>query len=421
MEDTANGPGGNNKPAGSVYKVAYLPGNGTGSPWSDEIKKDTLINLPGQGELIPPEEQAVFGGWNYNDGIYPAGSKYKVTKNVTFNARWAFDTLDGIKTYLEDEETGNSVLITVTGGAEPNDSDTEALTWKNLLSAIKAAGEAGKTVELDLSGSTLALFGTIFDYTDGTGTAYNTGEKYIKKLILPLAAEAITSIFYQESYGGDNGYKSYFSNLEEVSGINVKSIPVNAFNTLSKLRAFDFPNATYIGGSAFLECKGLESVSLPAAGYIDQNAFKNCTSLTSVSLPVATYIGGSAFDSDSMDSLELPAATSISSSAFTNCKKLESVSLPAVKTITSNAFNGCEKLTSVSLPAVYSLIGNAFDKCNALTTITISAGCSITGNDKTPNGFKSYYESTDGHTTMAAGVYTYGNSKWSYAPLGGTS
>jgi hypothetical protein len=61
--------------------------------------KNTTIELPGEKELEPAGGAAVFVGWSDEDGMltYPAGYAYTVTKNVTFKARWAFDTLLKLK------------------------------------------------------------------------------------------------------------------------------------------------------------------------------------------------------------------------------------------------------------------------------------------------------------------------------------
>jgi hypothetical protein len=309
---------------------------------------------------------------------YPAAYEYTVTKDVTFQARWAFDELDKIETYLTN--AGDPALIAVAGGVQPNNQLT-SLTWKNLLLVIK---NANKEVELDLSGSTLALFGTGFDYKDDQQNAkgYDTGEKYIKKLILPSDATSITSVFMDGP----------FSKLKAVSGLNVSAIPEGAFNEVSTLAAVAFPAAETIGTAAFNNCTSLTSVSLPVATDISLSAFFWCKKLTSVSLP---------------------AAETIEAQAFLGCEKLTSVSLPAATDISFSAFYNCTSLTSVSLPAAETIGYSAFHNCTSLTTVTIAAGCEINDTYMT-HDFKTFYETTNG---KAAGVYTYSNPNWNYAPL----
>jgi hypothetical protein len=386
MEDA----GGNNTGDCTIY---YQTGNGTGISWSEKIDKNTTIELPNEKELKPADGTAVFVGWSDEDGMltYPAGYEYTVTKNVTFKARWAFDAVEEdalvkIKTYLAAEY---APLIAVAGGVAPGDSDITSLTWENLLSVIK---NAEKEVELDLSGSTLALFGTGFDYKDGQQNAkgYETGEKYIKKLILPRAARSITSVFKEGP----------FSKLEAVSGLNVSAIPtdafrgtptltavafpaavtigINAFNLCPRLASVSLPVATTIGWAAFYSCPSLIEVSLPAVETIDTQAFYGCTSLTSVSLPAAETIYSEAFyGCPSLNSVSLPAAETIAAQAFYGCTSLNSVSLPAAKSIGVNAFQSCTSLTSVSLPAAETIDTQAFYGCTNLNSVSLPAAVTI--------------------------------------------
>jgi hypothetical protein len=370
----------------------------------------------------------VFVGWN--DGLltYPPEYKYTVTEDLTFNARWAFTTLDKITACLTDAGTGAPVLIAVYNGGLAD----EDLTWQNLLSEIETAGEDQKSVELDLTGSTLALFSENdvkdeFDYKDG-GSGYGTGEKYIKKLVLPSAAKSIKTIFS----------KDHFSGLEAVSGLNVSAIPDNAFAYISTLAAVVFPEAKTIGNNAFKSCASLTDVSLPEAETIDNNAFIYCYALTGVSLPAAKTIGNNAFNyCTSLTSVNLPEAKTIGTQAFEYCVSLTSVSLPKAEFIGINAFSYSTKLTEVSLPEAgtmsassfqycFVLAGvslpkatlintSAFYSCYNLTNITIAGSCTI--NDTTIRGkFKDYYDDDNGYGSKATGGYTYSKQSWSYTP-----
>jgi hypothetical protein len=386
--DTPDGPGvdnpddpGNNTGDCTVY---YQPGNGAGTSWSKGANKNTSINLPDATKLTAPQGATEFVGWNDGMLTYPAAYKYTVTEDITFNARWAFTTLEDIKTYLAGAH-GDPVLISVADGSDPS------LTWQSLMLAIQTAGEANKYVELDLTGSTLALFGDAndeFDYTNSQWSAYNgTGEQYIKKLVLPSAATSIKT-------NAMPYFRNHFSSLEAASGLNISAIPENAFAWLSKLEEIVFPAAKTIGRFAFANCSALTKVSLPAATNIGDSAFTGCTNLISVSLP---------------------AAETIDNGGFNNCGSLTSVSLPAAKTIGFSAFNNCTSLISVSLPAAKTIGSQdgAFYNCPALTTITIGEGCDINDNYIHSGSFKTYYNTM----LQAAGVYTYSGSSWSYAEL----
>jgi hypothetical protein len=363
-------------PAPVGCTVSYQAGNGTGiSPKSELITKDNPIELPDAAGLEAPQEGAEFVGWNDGMLTYPAKYQYTVTKNVTFNARWAFTTLNDITTHLN-TDNDVPVLIAVSGGAPKNSEDDTSLTWRNLLTAIKTAGQAGKLIELDLSGSTLALFNGTgeekkFDYKDGAwGDAYKTGEKYIKKLVLPRAATSIDS----------NGIfkNGPFSSLEAVSGLNVSAIPDNAFSGLTTLAALAFPAAETIRQYAFQKCGSLTEVSLPAAETIEDNAFEYCTSLTSVSLPAAKTIGNVAFQyCTSLTSVSLPAAKTTKEYVFDHCSALTSVSLPEATKIGKYTFQYCTSLTSVSLPKATEIGESAFYYCTSLTDVSLPEATEI--------------------------------------------
>jgi uncharacterized protein YjbI with pentapeptide repeats len=407
------------------YTVSYQTGNGAGtSPLPKVITENTSTTLPDAVGLEAPNEGAVFVGWN--DGLltYPAKYQYTVTKNVTFKARWAFTKLSDITAYLADAP-GAPMLIAV-ADVEPPDG---SLTWEALLSAIQTACSDDKTVELDLTGSTLALVNeNKFDYKNG-GDTKNTGEQYIKKLVLPSTAASIGAIFKDGP----------FSRLETVSGLKVNAIPDSAFNSISTLAAIVFPAAETIGKFAFYNCSKLAEVSLPKANNIDTSVFYNCSKLAEVSLPKAETIGTSVFSNCSeLAEVSLPKANNIDTSTFSNCSSLISVSLPAAKTIGISAFFKCASLTSVSLPEATEISDRAFDSCSnlagvslpaaetigtgafynctSLTNITIAEKCTISDTSDALAKFKTYYNDT---MKEAAGYYTYssGSSSWSYKAL----
>jgi hypothetical protein len=366
-----NNPG--KTPATADCTVSYQTGNGTGSPPKSQVIKEqeikaenNTINLPDDEGLTAPEgaETAAFVGWNDGTLTYPKGYTYTVTKNVTFNARWAFTTLEEIKACLN-TTAGTPVVIAIADADSPAES---GITWQNLLTEIETAGNL---VELDLSGSTLALVGEPgseqFDYTYG-GDAYQTGAKYIKNLVLPNAATSIKTTFYDSSISVT--YTNFLS-LEAVSGLNVSAIPDNAFWKLL-LAAAVFPAAKTIGTKAFISCTSLTSVSLPVATEIGYQAFHGCSSLTSVSLPKAETIGNQAFYlCTSLTSVSLPAAKTIIDFAFNNCNSLTSVSLPKAETIGNAAFYGCNSMIEVSMDEATKIGNNAFYGCTSLTSVSL--------------------------------------------------
>ena len=111
-------------------------------------------------------------------------------------------------------------------------------------------------------------------------------------------------------------------------------------------------NMTYIGNSAFDNCKWLSNISFSnKLTHIGDSAFQNCASLTNVSFP---------------NSL-----TSINAHAFAGCSKLVNVILPnGLSTIGNNAFDGCSGATTFSIPQSVTNIGSqAFGNCSGSLTL----------------------------------------------------
>jgi hypothetical protein len=316
-------------------------------------------------------------------------------------------------------------LTTATGGTSaaepivlPPVDINLASDWADLLAAIQ---NAGRYVELDLSGCT--MFGTEFDpvYTISTGKSYITG------LVLPDDAKSIKGTL------GVSYTFRHFTNLSEVSGRNVETVGDRAFTYTSNLVSVDFPAATTIGDEAFSDCTSLTTVNLPAATDIGDRAFANCTSLATVDLPASlTSIGGNAFDGCTsltaftvdpantvykhsgdkkmiltisgtliaypsatstvimtdevtavgqqvfahnygLISVHIPEAATIGDEAFSDCTALTTIDLPEAITIGDSAFSGCSALTTIELPEATAIGDSAFSGCYALTTVDLSA------------------------------------------------
>ena len=134
---------------------------------------------------------------------------------------------------------------------------------------------------------------------------------------------------------------SYSSKLHTVNigdGVNIASIPQQAFQTQVSLREFNVSPKAYIGS-------------------IGERAFEKCTALTSFEVPVSV--------------------TSIAKNAFNGCTKLQTLTFAtaegeAALTIASGAFNGCTALKSIELPdRLASFDASAFEGCNNLTAFTV--------------------------------------------------
>jgi sugar lactone lactonase YvrE len=247
----------------------------------------------------------------------------------------------------------------------------DAAGWAELLTAIDTVG---RSVALDLSACARGGHSTGGGlYGGGTFDpgAANTGEPYIRSLVLPDTAASIKA--------GSVGSPTFqhFTELTSISGAGIAAVDNFAFYECDALTTVSFPAATSIGDYAFSECDALTTVSLPAATSIGDYAFSN-TRLTTVNLPAATSIGVAAFSyCDALTTVSLPAAPSIGHQAFYDCDVLTTVSLPATTSIGVNAFSSCTSLTTVSFPKAETIGISAFLSCAFLTTVNFPAAVSI--------------------------------------------
>jgi hypothetical protein len=82
-----------NEDGSELYTVTFSAGEGSGTPpESLTVAPGTVITLPGQGDMIPPEGMG-FLDWSQRDSLgnyysYSEGDEYTVSANSTFTARW---------------------------------------------------------------------------------------------------------------------------------------------------------------------------------------------------------------------------------------------------------------------------------------------------------------------------------------------
>ena len=158
---------------------------------------------------------------------------------------------------------------------------------------------------------------------------------------------------------------------------SVVSIEDGAFEGCSLTNITIPNNITYIGSSAFAECRYLTNITIPnSVTSIADETFSRCYGLKDVSIPDSVIsIGSSAFEyCDSLSDIILPdSVTSISNSAFWSCDNLERVTLPKnITKIERCTFAYCPKLKSIIIPNKVTRINEqAFDQCSNLESITI--------------------------------------------------
>ena len=158
---------------------------------------------------------------------------------------------------------------------------------------------------------------------------------------------------------------------------------------------------TYIGISAFQDCKRLRRINIPnSIKLVDQLAFSGCRELADpdgfvivrdschhtlyqyygtaakVVIPAGiTRIGNAAFRGcNALTEIVIPdSVTSIGDLAFCRCRKLRSVTLPqSLKEIPEEAFSGCESLAEITIPdSVTGIRYRAFYGCKSLSAVRI--------------------------------------------------
>lgn len=143
---------------------------------------------------------------------------------------------------------------------------------------------------------------------------------------------------------------------------------------------------SFIGKSAFSECKKLHQVVLPISiKEIGDHAFENCTSLKSVSLPMQLEkLGEAALKGTGLRTITFPKTLYwVGEEALSNCEELTNVTIPEnIDRIPDKMFEGCTNLKKVALHERLSAIGNrAFFGCSTLDFIVIPDSVQNIGED----------------------------------------
>lgn len=186
---------------------------------------------------------------------------------------------------------------------------------------------------------------------------------------------------------------------ETIEGLPVVMIQPQSFRGAAITLAVIPEGVTYIGNSAFQDCRSLASVTFPSTlSHIDVNAFSGCSALTSVTLPASlASVSGNPFPTcNSLSTIILDTANTafhvvdgmlitangklicypngldattvevpedvvcIGNGAFTNHATLETIILPdSVTAIEMQAFLCCPNLKSVVIPSSVTTIASS--------------------------------------------------------------
>ena len=130
---------------------------------------------------------------------------------------------------------------------------------------------------------------------------------------------------------------------------------------------------TRIGSVAFLGCSNLTEVELPSGLIsIGDSSFADCRALTKIDLPDGIKsIGSDAFQFSGISSIRLPdSLTSIGDSAFQGCYTLTYIEIPgSVSEIGFHTFDMCSRLQTVKLNEGVKTIGEVVFGAQSLTTV----------------------------------------------------
>jgi len=191
------------------------------------------------------------------------------------------------------------------------------MAWVELLNEIETVG---KYVALDLSactrGNQTAGGGLWSDgsfYPDPAIPSFEKGKNKIVNLILPEAATNIPDVYLYTDSTGEHYSPSfrYFSNLKNVTGINITTIGRNAFENLGTY------TGTSVSGDTVVIRNGiLANINFPNVTTINQNAFLSCFSLIKANIPKVKIIQGGAFQWTNLQDLHIPDVTYIGVQAF---------------------------------------------------------------------------------------------------------
>ncbi len=222
------------------------------------------------------------------------------------------------------------------------------------------------------------------------------GCDFLTKIILPDTISSIEGRAFEECSSLktvelpdsvvkiDSGCFQYCKSLTTVKlPHTLKEIPNYAFAGCMSLSSFDMSRVIEIGNDAFRGCKSLTSINLDYVRTIGNCAFVDCESLTNIEFnSIISFIGPSAFENcKSLKTIILP-ESNYKTAKWRDYVHEKSVSYenPTIKIlingltiINGGTFKNCESLETIRIPSsVYFISYTAFDGCKSLKKIEVS-------------------------------------------------
>ena len=261
----------------------------------------------------------------------------------------------------------------------------------------------------------------------GCGAAYRAVYPWSSKVIVDGSGVAVNvsvtpgmlgeEILTQANYLADVNYLTVSGSINDVdinniknsmpnlltidmSGLDMKSIPSEMFNSRRALLSVILPNnVETIEWAAFYNCVNIESMVFPEGlkkicgggyWYPEDGSFNGCTSLKTVSFPsTLEEIEGHAFrDCSSLREVEFKSGLKrIGYYAFYRCSNLRNIIFnKGLEFIGDFAFESCTALRSIVVPeTLRDLSVGAFRNCSSLENITLDGLTSIGKNYYTSN------------------------------------
>jgi hypothetical protein len=249
-----------------TYEIWYTINGNNPIKGSPSIKYTTPITITGQvGETVTIKAIGFSPDYTYT---YILEASYFIVDENSMTA-----ITNEIKAYLSGQADGESADNPVSLSLNIDLGRMTGVSgWSAMLTAIE---NTEKFVSLDLSACT--MIGTLFNPDETIAT----GKDKIVCITLPTIAKSTAAGIYP------NASFRFFTDLKEVTALNVIDIAYQTFTDCTSLTKVNFPKATYMGAQVFYNCQRLSDVNLPEIENIGYMSFIS-TSLRKITLGTIT-------------------------------------------------------------------------------------------------------------------------------------